>query len=317
MGRRNMVAARLPEAEFVEAFNQLGPAELARRYNLTERQVFRRRRSLEQRGIGVNGPSRVSPKPAQYPHRADLTVEDGAIIVASDAHYWPGEPSLMHRALVAFCKDLKPAAVVFTGDVIDAPTISRHPAIGWESRPQLVDEIEVAKERLGEIERAAFKAEKVWNLGNHDMRFETRLASVAPEYAKLHGVHLRDHFPNWRGAWSTWVNHSVVVKHRFKGGIHATHNNTLAAGKTMVTGHLHSAKVTPYTDYNGTRYGVDTGCIADPDHRAFTDYTEDNPKNWRSAFAVLTFRAGELLQPELVVKWDDESVQFRGEIVTP
>jgi hypothetical protein len=84
------------------------------------------------------------------------------------------------------------------------------------------------------------------------------------------------------------------------------------AGRTIVTGHLHSAKVYPLSDYNGTRYGVDTGCIADTEHKAFTSYTEDSPKNWRSGFSVLTFDGGGLLYPELVLKWDDEHVQFRG-----
>ena len=55
------------------------------------------------------------------------------------------------------------------------------------------------------------------------------------------------------------VNGNVVIKHRMKGGIHAAHKNTLHAGTTMVTGHLHSLKVTPFSDYNGTRWGVDTG----------------------------------------------------------
>jgi hypothetical protein len=218
---------------------------------------------------------------------------------------------------VKFCKDLKPVAVIFNGDVIDAPSVSKHTVIGWETRPKLADEIEAAKDRLHEISLAAYKAEKIWNLGNHDLRFETRIASVAPEYAKIHGVHLKDHFPLWRPAWSTFINDNVVIKHRFKGGIHATHNNTLWAGKTIVTGHLHSAKVTPFTDWNGTRYGVDSGCIADTNEKSFVDYTEDNPKNWRSAFCVLTFRNGLLLQPELVLSWDDECVQFRGEIIAP
>jgi hypothetical protein len=83
----------------------------------------------------------------------------------------------------------------------------------------------------------------------------------------------------------------------------------------MVTGHLHSAKVTPFTDYNGTRYGVDAGCVADSDARAFTNYTEDSPKNWVSAFCILTFKDGQLLWPELVVKWDEKNVQFRGQII--
>jgi hypothetical protein len=41
------------------------------------------------------------------------------------------------------------------------------------------------------------------------------------------------------------VNDSVMVKHRWKGGIHATHNNAVESGVSFCTGHLHSAKVTP------------------------------------------------------------------------
>jgi len=305
--------------EFIEGVNALGPSKFAAASGTAVRNVFRRKRLLESRGHVFNPPRENPdrPKHGVYPHRAQLNIVNGMVPIASDAHYWPGPASIMHRALVWFCKTYKPQAVIFNGDVIDAPSISRHPQIGWESRPKLVDEIEAAKDRLAEIEKAAFKAEKIWNLGNHDLRFETRLAQVAPEYAKIHGVHLKDHFPLWRPAWSTWINDDVVVKHRFKGGIHATHNNTIWAGKTVVTGHLHSAKVTPFTDYNGTRYGVDGGCISETDAKAFVDYTEDNAKNWRSAFCVLTFKGGLLLQPELVLKWDDSHFQFRGEIIKP
>ena len=223
----------------------------------------------------------------------------------------------MHRALVTLCKEYKPKAIIANGDVIDAPSISRHAPIGWEHRPKLSDEIEAAKDRMHEITVAAGKAQRVWTLGNHDARFETRLATVAPEYAKIHGVHLSDHFSLWAPAWATWINNEVVVKHRFKGGLHAPHNNTMWAGKSMVTGHLHSARVSPFTDYNGTRYGVDTGCVAETDHKAFVDYTEDSPKNWRSAFGIFTFKDGQLMMPELVTKWDEKRVQFRGEVFAP
>jgi len=107
----------------------------------------------------------------------------------------------------------------------------------------------------------------------------------------------------------------VVVKHRYKGGIHATHNNTVGSGKTIVTGHLHSLKVTPYSDYNGTRYGVDTGTLADTDGPQFVDYLEDSPTNWRSGFIVLTFKDGELLYPEIVQKFSDNHIQFRGQVI--
>ena len=155
----------------------------------------------------------------------------------------------------------------------------------------------------------------IWTLGNHDGRLETKLASCAPEFAKVSGVHLKDHFPRWTPAWMASVNNEIIIKHRFKGGIHAPHNNTIQSGKSMVTGHLHSAKVTPWSDYNGTRYGVDCGTLSEPYGPQFTDYTELNPVNWRSGFCVLTFVDGKMLWPELAVKWDDTHVQFRGKLI--
>ena len=90
---------------------------------------------------------------------------------------------------------------------------------------------------------------------------------------------------------------------------------TIFAGVTMVTGHLHSLKVTPFNDYTGNRFGVDTGTLAEINGPQFMDYMEDNPANWRSGFAVLTFKDGRLLWPELVHKWDEGLVEFRGQVV--
>jgi predicted phosphodiesterase len=247
--------------------------------------------------------------------RKEVYLENGGVLVASDMHYWPGEPSTAHRAFVKFCKRLKPSIVAMNGDVLDAAAISRHPPIGWNKIPSVKEELEVCQERLGEIVEAAGNAKRFWMLGNHDSRFECRLAQVAPEFKDVHGISLSDHFPEWVGCWSLHINNNTVIKHRYKGGLHAPHNNTVTAGRSIITGHLHSQKVTPFSDYNGTRYGVDTGCLADPSHDAFTDYTEDNPKNWRSGFCVLTYRDGCLLYPELVTVWDANHVQFRGELI--
>jgi hypothetical protein len=248
--------------------------------------------------------------------RKELEVLDGTVIVFSDAHYWPGEPSTAHRALVEFCKRINPVAVVCNGDAIDGSAISRHPPIGWESCPSVKEELEVCQERLGEIASVAGEASLTWLLGNHDARFETRLAQVAPEFKDIHGIHLKDHFPDWDCGWSLFINGDVVIKHRFKGGAHAPYNNTITSGLSMVTGHLHSAKVTPFTDYRGTRYGVDTGCLADTYHPAFQGYCEDNSRDWRAAFCVLTFVDGTLLMPELVLVFDQNRVQFRGELIS-
>jgi hypothetical protein len=309
-----MTAKSCSDEEFVRLFQTLGATETARRLGVLERNVYRRRANLARYDQIAPPTKQVSTK--QYAHRAQFDVKNGLVLVGSDFHIWPGSESVALRAFKKLAKELKPAAVILNGDVLDFPKISRHPPIGWESAPSPVEEIEAAQDHLNDIAQAAPRGcRKLWPLGNHDARFETRLATVASEYKGLKGIHLSDHFPLWEKGWSVWINNDVVVKHRWKGGVHATHNNAVGSGKTMVTGHLHSQKVTPYTDYNGTRYGIDTGCVADPDHKAFVDYTEDGPKNWVSGFAVLKFRDGRLMQPELCSVWDDRSVQFRGEII--
>lgn len=314
-----MAQAAVSESDFIQMIEQHGPTETARRLGVAERNVYDRRARLEDKlGRTIVGPTHANatrtPTDNHSPRHL-LTIPDGVVLVGSDAHYWPGTASPAHRAFVLFCQALRPAAVIMNGDVFDGSSVSRHPPIGWEKQPLVQDEIEAAKGRLAQIEVAAGEAALVWTLGNHDARFETRLATVAPQYANVHGVHLRDHFPAWTPAWSAWINDAVVVKHRFKNGIHATHQNAVSAGKSMVTGHLHSLKVTPWTDYTGTRFGVDTGTLADPDGPQFMDYTEDNPKNWRAGFTALTFRGGRLMWPEVVHVIDKTHVEFRGEII--
>jgi len=155
------------------------------------------------------------------------------------------------------------------------------------------------------------------------MRFEASLASASPEFEGVEGFALKDRFPRWQPCWSFWINENTVgwteIKHRFRGGIHATYNNALRAGVSMITGHLHSMMVYPYTDRRGTRYGVDAGTMADVDGdnigSQFVHYLEANPVNWRSGFVVLTFKGGRLLWPEVVHRFEEGAVEFRGNII--
>lgn len=251
--------------------------------------------------------------------RVDLGIENGTIIVFSDAHFWPGIRTTAFKGLLWAIKELKPKAVVNNGDAFDGASISRFPRIGWDSKPSIIEELKACDAALGEIEEHSKKARHnvklIWPLGNHDARFENRLAMNAPEFEGVKGFHLKDHFPAWTPCWSCWPTHEVVIKHRYKNGIHATHQGTVSSGKSIVTGHLHSLKVTPWSDYNGTRYGVDTGTLADTHGAQFVDYLEDNPTNWRSGFAVLTFENGEMLWPEVVMKHSENKIQFRGKII--
>lgn len=290
------------------------PAEISKVTGITVRSLTRRIRSLGVPPLPPGGQNPLHILKTQHGKIA-ARIDNGTVIVFSDAHYHPKIISTAHRALLKLIRDLKPRMVICNGDAFDGGTISRWPRIGWDKKPSVPDELRAVQERLTEIEDAAGRAQLCWPLGNHDARFETFLAAAAPQYEGVKGFSLKDHFPTWSPCWGVWINDDVVVKHRWRGGIHATRNNTLNGGVTMVTGHLHSLKVTPLSDYKGTRYGVDTGTLADPDGPQFSDYLEMSPTDWRSGFAVLTFHKGRLLWPELVHVLEEGVAEFRGTIL--
>ena len=314
------------DQEFIELWNtHQSPTKIAKITGISERAIYAKRNSIQVSQnvkLETNRPVQALDQP-KYTYspvkpKTELGIENGTVIVFSDAHFWPGIRTTAFQGLLWAIEKLQPKAVICNGDAFDGASISRHPPLGWARTPSVIDELKACKEMLGEVVVAAKQSRHnvglVYTMGNHDARFEMRLAANAPQYVQTPGFRLEDHFPDWQFCMSVWVTDDVIVKHRYKGGIHATHNNTVGAGKSIVTGHLHSLKVTPYADYNGNRFGVDTGTLAEINGPQF-DYAEENPRNHRSGFAVLTFKDGKLLWPELVHKWDEGQVEFRGEVI--
>lgn len=313
----------LPDDVFVQEFLALGGEGMARKYGISSRSVFARRRVLEKHYGKLSSPVGPGGMPVKTeqdkrPHRLQWEIRNGTCLIGSDFHIWPGARSTAQRAFIKFADDVRPAGVIINGDLMDFPQISRHPQ-GWEATPTPAQEIEAAQDYLSDLQKATKRGLKAWPLGNHDYRMESYIAQNAAMLRGLKGIHLHDHVnPMWTKCIGVMVNHGLpgatMVKHRFRSGIHAPRTNTANAGISIVTGHLHSQKVMPMTDYQGDRYGVDTGCCADPAHRQFL-YAEDNPLDWRSGFALLTWRDGRLMQPELISVWDDDHVQFRGQLI--
>jgi hypothetical protein len=331
------MATKVTTEQFVSAWNRCGgvPTSVANALGLSIGAVLHRRTRLERlqglqlksshgtkRGTNGYGPHGWASEGHAYNPRINDTVKGGVVLVGSDAHYWPGLVSTAHKAFVALARELKPVAVVMNGDVFDGARISRHDPMGWQKLPDVVDELEAVKARLGEVERASPKARKYWTVGNHDSRFDRRLASETADFGGVEGFRLSDHFKQWQMSYSLMLNedagYPVMIRHAFRGGVHAVYNNTLHGGVSIVTGHLHAQLNRPITDYRGTRYGVDCGTLADIDGPQFS-YTMDGPVNWRSGFAVLTFdKAGRLLPPELceVQRFGKEQrAVFRGGVV--
>jgi hypothetical protein len=314
-------APKCSDEEFLAIVRAHGVTKAAKIIGSSVRNVNYRRRRLETKYDAPINPPSLSYLEAKYPHRLQFEIKNGVILAGSDFHIWPGQESTALKAFKKFADDLRPAAVILNGDVLDFPSIGRHAPIMWESAPEPWQEIEAAQDHLHDIATASRRARKMWLLGNHDARFEANLANNARQYRNIKGVHLSDHFGLWEKGWSCAVNSLIepgrtMIKHKPKGGgMNAARASTLNSGWSYVHGHLHSQKVSPVTDYNGDRYGVDGGMIADPSFKQFVNYTEDAALDWRSGFCVLTYRDGRLMAPELVTVWDDRRVQFRGDLI--
>ena len=316
----------LTDDQWIKSWSELGsPHEFARVNKIAIRNVYSRRRALENK-YGIQLPTFASKNPAydknytpmrkieQTPGHArrGTNMEKGRVVVFSDAHFWPDDVSTAYKALLLIIKEFRPQVIVANGDMFDGSQASRHARIGWEKTPSVKEELEACQYMMEGIEKAAVGAELIWTLGNHDARFETFLSAQTSMYEGVSGFTLKDHFPMWKPCWSYWVNEDTCIKHRWKGGFGGGRANALNSGVNMITGHTHNLAVQPLTDYNGTRYGVQTGCLANIHGEQFMAYTEDNPKDWREGFALLSFERGRLMLPELIQVCGEDEFEFRG-----
>lgn len=325
-----MPKPKCTEKEFINIWNEhKSTKKVANFLNTSESSVRARRRKLEKKYdtrlllVDVYGRKKFDESMLITDDRVEvkLKINNGVVLIAGDQHYWPGHVPVMHKAFCLLSKRFKPFAQIWNGDAFDGSSISRHPSIGWESKPTVKEELETVANRSDEILKSSPNSKRIWCAGNHDLRFETRLASVAPEYKGVFGIHLKDHLPMWTPAWFVTINEGLdshtEIRHREYGGVHAGYNNTLKSGINIVTGHDHRAEVVCYDDRRGRRYGVRHGMTADSSRDGpFVNYLEGRKVNWQSSIAILTFKDGVLLQPELALRFNDNSFQFRGEIIT-
>ena len=132
-----MASPKVSEEEFIKLFRQYAsPSKIAEILDVNIRAVYYRRKRIEKaRGIdllSLSPPQKVlqdnlnAQIGLKIPRSLFFEVENGTVIVASDCHYWPGEATLAHKALVKLIKELKPKAVILNGDVLDGARVSRH-----------------------------------------------------------------------------------------------------------------------------------------------------------------------------------------------
>ncbi len=317
------------DEQFISAWHAAGgsPARMSEQLGLSIRGIYARRDAIEARyGIALvsNSPKAVKHDPtvtrAIMAARRDvnrLEIQDGVVLVGSDAHYTPEVIPMAHKALCNLIVDIgsEVKAVVLNGDILDGGSISRHPRIRWKKPPSVKEELDAVIKRTTDIEQAIQPGTHLFRTyGNHCARFESRLSAQVPEYEGIGGFTLRDHLPKWADSDRIDVNEDMVILHDWHAGIHSGWNDVLKGGCHTVTGHTHELGTKAHRGFKGTHYGIKTGMLADDDQKEF-DYRLGKPGlNWQSGFAVLTWRNGVLLHPEFCAVRDDGNAYFRGKL---
>lgn len=309
----------VPLDEFVALLYEEGGSayKLAKRLGVAHTMVARRRGVIEE-ALGFQLP-RGRPevwKSQAHRRRIDISVDDATILIGSDLHAWPEEYSTAMAAFVDLNRRIKPEFVVLNGDGLDGAKISRHSRIGWDKRPTVKEELEALGDYIDELRKANPNGKYFYTYGNHSMRFETYLASNAPEVEGLRGTTLAEYMPGWELCMGILINRNLMIKHRHKSGIHNAWQNVRDAGIHIVTGHTHRQVCRPWSNFGGTWYGVDLGMLARVEGPQF-DYCElgnHGLGDWRSGGAALTVKNGTLMPPDLWTVTDEEGgeVYFRG-----
>jgi hypothetical protein len=298
-------------------------ALMARRARMAKRGIVLPTASASNNQNGTNGFGRHDwqVKAVPYENRASETLRDGYMVIFSDAHFWPGIRSVAFEALLKVVATLRPKLLISNGDAFDGASISRHDPLGWQTLPTVIEELDATKNFLDEIARAAPTAKRRFVVGNHDSRFDRRLATETQDFKGVKGFRLSDHLKGWPMSYAVLVNEETdpaFVVHSIRGGMYAPRNNVLAAGCTVFTGHLHSQKTIPVSTLLDDWEGVDSGTLADRDGPQFS-YVSSRPTDWREGFAVERYdRNGYRYPVELCrvqhVKGEARAV-FRGEVV--
>lgn len=315
---------KITDDEFISTWTRLGsPERIATALGIHIRGVYRRRAALTAKGIylpsnpaAVPGPNQTWTPKLEFVRRRPFEIEDGQVVFFSDPHWLPDHSPIAQDALLNVIRDIKPALVICGGDAADGDTISRwDPTRGHHKRFSVREEMECVRDNFAAIDRLIKKTPRAWILGNHDVRLSRFIAVKAPELLDMPMTRLEDWVPHWPLSWTVEINPGrpgmTVIRHRNQAGM--LHLQAQKAGTHYIHGHLHRLNVHTLPTFNGYRYSIDGGSLADPESEGF-DYAEGNIPHCQG-FIVLTYVAGELMPPDVCAIINGRA-RFRGEWVS-
>jgi hypothetical protein len=108
-----MAAAACNDEEFIKLFRELGsPQAVSEALGVSIRNVFARRNRMEKKHgielLSFSEHTRITNVTHEQKIYTEIT--NGIVVIFSDAHYWPGPPTVAHKALLAVVSNLKPSS---------------------------------------------------------------------------------------------------------------------------------------------------------------------------------------------------------------
>lgn len=216
-------------------------------------------------------------------------------IVLNDIHIPKQNKAALSCALKSM-KLIKPDYVILNGDIMDCGFCSRHsrfhpPKCNWTDS-QFFNAAKKDYQQmnwfLDQVEKNAPKAQKIYQLGNHEMWLKDFIKESPQTRQGLFGLEERLSLKKRKYKVLTYNQPIKLGKLKI---IHGTYTSQHHAKKhvesyasSVLYGHLHDIQVySKVTDDAITHMGWCNGCLCDLN----PDYLRNKPQNWSHGFAVV------------------------------
>lgn len=269
-------------------------------------------------------PLAIPPLPAVReidPEQPTLTA-----VLFGDTHVPYHDPRALAIVLMVIA-ELRPDMVIHMGDLLDCYTLSTYDK-NPDKLDSLQEEIDLARQLLGQVRVASPTSRLVLLEGNHEDRLRRvlwRMPAEAQALARLTAMQrlmtwptllgldeLQVEFVPWQQQSSTMLLPKFILKHGDK--VRSQSAYTARAeheryGRSGASGHTHRLGMYWQSDHNGNHVWLETGCTCS----LRPEYTPD--PNWQQGCVVLTVdRVTGALQAEPVYIHNGRAV-WRGSVL--
>ncbi len=273
----------------------------------------------------------VQPYVAKARKAASLGEHGYLLLSISDTHSQFLDP-FVWLSFLASIRDLKPDGVLFNGDILDMPEISRHPKVpGWTT--PLQDELDFKREMFRQVRKiAGHKGDLFDTAGNHDTdRLAMYLTQVSQALSGLRDLRIDklmglDEFgvqlfhggtiASPRGTEDAKPGFLMFdayrIHHGSRLGLNPAADELRSAGRSGQSGHVHRAGIafgTTETTEGMSWMSTPMGCR----HEAGRSYVKGVNTGWQRGFGLCRiFPDGSVHQYPVVVVGKPERISVEG-----